>query len=113
MPQRAARRSRPSRTDRFGRRLAPLLAAALPLLLAACAGGLVRSPQAAADPDELREASTELARQPTPTQLWARGECLLAWTYDRTLLGVLHRQGSVGDAAAASVARRSRPRTGS
>jgi transcriptional regulator with GAF, ATPase, and Fis domain len=60
----------------------------------------------ARDGDELREASAELARLPTPTQLWARGERLLAWTYDRTLLGALHRHGSLGDTAASSVARR-------
>ncbi|KIG13190.1 Response regulator of zinc sigma-54-dependent two-component system [Enhygromyxa salina] len=76
----------------------PALASALALALESLAQ--------AKDPEQLREASLELAALPAPTQLWAAGERLLAWAYDRTLLGVLHRGGAVGDPAAASVARR-------
>ncbi|PRQ09276.1 sigma 54-interacting transcriptional regulator [Enhygromyxa salina] len=76
----------------------PALAPALALALESLAQ--------AHDPDQLREASAELAALPSPTQLWASGERLLAWAYDRTLLGALHRHGSIGDPAAASVARR-------
>lgn len=54
----------------------------------------------------LAEASAALGELPTPAKLWARGERLLAWTYDRTLLCVLHDHGSVGDEATGSVARR-------
>ncbi|PRP91070.1 Transcriptional regulatory protein ZraR [Enhygromyxa salina] len=74
--------------------------------LAAALGLALESLAQARDAEQLREASAELARLPAPTKLWASGERLLAWTYDRTLLGVLHRHGSVGDAAASSVARR-------
>jgi transcriptional regulator with GAF, ATPase, and Fis domain len=60
----------------------------------------------ARDEDELQTAASELARLPSPTQLWSSGERLLAWNYDRSLLGALHRRGAIGDAAASSVARR-------
>jgi transcriptional regulator with GAF, ATPase, and Fis domain len=60
----------------------------------------------ARDEAELHTATAELARLPSPTQLWSSGERLLAWNYDRSLLGALHRRGVIGDAAASSVARR-------
>lgn len=55
---------------------------------------------------ELHTAAAELGKLPSPTQLWSSGERMLAWNYDRSLLGALHRRGAIGDAAASSVARR-------
>ena len=67
----------------------------------------------ARDDAELSIATARLARLPSPTQLWASGERLLAWNYDRSLLGVLHRAADAGapdagdaDTGATSVARR-------
>jgi transcriptional regulator with GAF, ATPase, and Fis domain len=60
----------------------------------------------ARDDDELQTAAAALGRLPGPTQLWASGERLLAWNYDRSLLGALHRRGAIGDAQSNSVARR-------
>jgi transcriptional regulator with GAF, ATPase, and Fis domain len=60
----------------------------------------------ARDDAELSQATASLAPLPSPTQLWATGERLLAWNYDRSLLGTLHRRHAVADAAATSVARR-------
>jgi transcriptional regulator with GAF, ATPase, and Fis domain len=74
--------------------------------LASALGLALESLAQASDSEQLREASAELAVLPPPTQLWRSGERLLAWAYDRTLLGALHRHGSVGDPSAASVAAR-------
>jgi transcriptional regulator with GAF, ATPase, and Fis domain len=56
--------------------------------------------------DSLAAARAQLAELPSAPALWQAGQRLLAWTYDRTLLGVLHRFGHVGDASSRSVARR-------
>ena len=68
--------------------------------------GLALETLAQARPGELAQASGLLATVPGPQELWARGEQLLALTYDRTLLCALHAHGSVGDASTSSVARR-------
>ncbi|NVB42204.1 sigma 54-interacting transcriptional regulator [Pseudenhygromyxa sp. WMMC2535] len=60
----------------------------------------------AADGPALRQALEALAALPSPAELERLGQRQLAWTYDRTLLAALHRGGVVGEASAASVARR-------
>ena len=76
----------------------PELALALGLALEALAQ--------ARDLDELGRAVAALAALPSPTALVARGLRLLAWNYDRGLLGALHRFGSVADSSSIPVARR-------
>jgi transcriptional regulator with GAF, ATPase, and Fis domain len=56
--------------------------------------------------EQLEQARAGLSDLPGPVDLWAGGQRLLAWTYDRTLLGVLHRFGCVGDRSSQPVARR-------
>ncbi|MFV8756423.1 sigma 54-interacting transcriptional regulator [Nannocystaceae bacterium ST9] len=56
--------------------------------------------------EQLERARTSLAELPGPVELWAAGQRLLAWTYDRALLGALHRFGCIGDRSSQPVARR-------
>ena len=56
--------------------------------------------------EQLERARVGLSELPGPIELWAAGQRLLAWTYDRTLLGVLHRFGCVGDRSSRPVAHR-------
>jgi transcriptional regulator with GAF, ATPase, and Fis domain len=56
--------------------------------------------------DQLEDAREALGDLPGPVELWSASQRLLAWTYDRTLLGVLHRFGCIGDRSSQPVARR-------
>ncbi|MFO7567135.1 MAG: sigma 54-interacting transcriptional regulator [Enhygromyxa sp.] len=60
----------------------------------------------ARDAEELGEAVAALAELPTPTELVALGQRLLAWNYDRSLLVALHRCEVIGDPSSIPVARR-------